>query len=298
MTICSENGRLQLKQLSSFIARLNAIHQHHVGYCGEQEEEIYSTLQEEFGESGELNRWFTVMYHQDEMVGALGFNVDDEERAAELWGPFIDAEGAEWDRMAEQLWTAGIKKIKDSVDRYFGFYNIHNQSAIKFLEAKGGVRSGDHAILRMRNADFIPDGSLSLQNMTPAYTEEFKKLHAASFPNTYYSAEHIMQQLDENHRLFILTEQGRFTGYVYVEGDPEFKEGSIEYLAVSDQFQRKGYGRTLLGQALHYLFHNIQLEEISVCVELGNEGAIQLYRSTGFDTVHKLTALRVKSSGV
>lgn len=294
MILNSEKGGIQLKPLSSFIARLNGIPRHHVGYCGEQEEEIYSTLQEEFDAPGERNNWFTVMYDQDEMVGALGFNVDEEGHSAELWGPFIDAEGAEWERMAEQLWAAGSKKLEGRVNRYYGFYNWHNQSAAKFLEAKGGMKSGDHIILRIRNDDFIRDGSISLQNITPQYAEEFKKLHAASFPNTYYSGEHIMQQLDEDHRLFIVTEHDRLAGYVYVEGDPEFKEGSIEYIAVSENFRRRGYGRVLLGQALFYLLHNVRLEEISLCVELGNGGAIELYRSVGFKTVHKLVAYALK----
>ena len=41
----------------------------------------------------------------------------------------------------------------------------------------------------------------------------------------------------------------------------------------------------LLDQALHYLFQVLQLEEISLCVDQDNAGALQLYHRAGFETV-------------
>lgn len=286
-----EQANMKLRELSSFLARLNGIRHHHVGYCGEQEGEIYSTLQTEFTENGELSsQKFTVIYDQDQIVGALGFDVDEEERSAELWGPFIDAEGEQWNRLAEQLWDAGTSKLEGCVNRYYGFYNVDHQSAVRFMEDKGGRKSGEHHVLRLRKSALLTDGLSGLQDFTPEYADEFVKLHGTNFPNTYLSAQDIMQQLDADHRLFMLTEQGQLVGYVYVEGEPEFKEGSIEYIAVSENFRGKGYGRALLDQALHYLFHIVQLEDISLCVDQRNEGAIQLYQRAGFDAVHKLAA--------
>ncbi|OME95128.1 MULTISPECIES: GNAT family N-acetyltransferase [Paenibacillus] len=286
-----EQADMKLRELSSFLARLNGIRHHHVGYCGEQEGEIYSTLQTEFTENGELSsQKFTVIYDQDQIVGALGFDVDEEERSAELWGPFIDAEGEQWNRLAEQLWDAGTSKLEGCVNRYYGFYNVDHQSAVRFMEDKGGRKSGEHHVLRLRKSALLTDGLSGLQDFTPEYTDEFAKLHGTNFPNTYLSAQDIMQQLDDDHRLFMFTEQGELAGYVYVEGEPEFKEGSIEYIAVSENFRGKGYGRALLDQALHYLFHIVQLEDISLCVDQRNEGAIQLYQRAGFDAIHKLAA--------
>jgi ribosomal protein S18 acetylase RimI-like enzyme len=282
---------MKLRELSSFLARLNGIRHHHVGYCGEQEGEIYSTLQAEFTENGELSsQKFTVIYDQDQIVGALGFDVDEEERSAELWGPFINAEGEQWNRLAEQLWDEGTSKLEGCVNRYYGFYNADHQSAARFMEDKGGRKSGEHHVLRIRKSALLTDGLSGLQDFTSEYADEFTMLHGTNFPNTYLSAQDIMQQLDEDHRLFMLTEQGQLVGYVYVEGEPEFKEGSIEYIAVSENFRGKGYGRALLDQALHYLFHIVQLEDISLCVDQRNEGAIQLYQRAGFDVVHKLAA--------
>ncbi|KKO55313.1 GNAT family N-acetyltransferase [Paenibacillus sp. DMB20] len=285
-----DQKQFQPEALSSFLARLNRMDSHHVGYCGEQVEEIYSTLQEEFVESGNLNRWFTIMTDQSEIVGVLGFNVDEENRSAELWGPFIDAEGETWASIAEQLWTAGVAKLEGSVDRYYGFYNMENHSAARFMEAKGGKTTGEHIVLRAEEPAFRDHNFPSLQDMDPAYEEQFMELHETTFPNTYYNAKRILQQVNNHRRLFILTDQSQLVGYVYVEGNSEFKEGSIEYIAVSKNFRRKGFGRTLLGQALNYLFHEVELDEISLCVDYGNQSAIQLYHSAGFKTVHRLRA--------
>ena len=52
-----------------------------------------------------------MIYDQDQMVGALGFDVDEEEGTAEIWGPFIDAEGELWHRLAKELWVDGTMKL-------------------------------------------------------------------------------------------------------------------------------------------------------------------------------------------
>ena len=282
---------LKLKELASFLTQLNGNRRHHVGYCGEQEEEVYSTLQEDFMENGRLSsQRFTLIYDQDQIVGALGFDVDEEEKSAEIWGPFIDREGEQWYQLAEQLWVEGTSKLGGSVTRYFGFYNVAHASAARFMEDKGGIKSGEHHVLSMQKHTLLTDAASGLQDFMPEYTDEFAELHGKAFPNTYLSSERMLQQLDENHRLLILTEQGQLVGYVYVVGEPEFQEGNIEYIAVSENFRRKGYGQILLDQALHYLFQDLQLEEISLCVDQDNAGAIQLYHRAGFDTVHKLAA--------
>ncbi|MBY0161349.1 GNAT family N-acetyltransferase [Cytobacillus firmus] len=286
-----DTDQTKLRELSSFLARMNGDRHHHVGYCGEQEGEIYSTLLENFSENGRLSsQRFTVIYDQDQMVGALGFDVDEEEGTAEIWGPFIDGQGELWHRLAKELWVEGTTKLNGSVSRYFGFYNAAHLSAARFMEDKGGRKTGVHHVLRFQKSTLLTNAAPGLQDITPEYWDEFADLHGKAFPNTYLSSESILRKLDEDHRLFILTEDGRFAGYVYVEGDPEFQEGSIEYIAVSEHFRRKGYGRILLDQALHYLFQVLQLEEISLCVDQDNAGALQLYHRAGFETVHKLAA--------
>ena len=43
-----DRDQTKLRELSSFLARMNGDRHHHVGYCGEQEGEVYSTSLEDF----------------------------------------------------------------------------------------------------------------------------------------------------------------------------------------------------------------------------------------------------------
>ena len=38
-----DRDQTKLRELSSFLARMNGDRHHHVGYCGEQEGEVYSS---------------------------------------------------------------------------------------------------------------------------------------------------------------------------------------------------------------------------------------------------------------
>ncbi|GAB6931232.1 GNAT family N-acetyltransferase [Paenibacillus sp. JCM 10914] len=279
-----------IEPLSLFIARLNRKDRHHVGYCGEDPEEIHSTLREDFADAGEMDRWFTLlMDDKGDIRAALGFNVDPDSRTAEIWGPFIEAED-EWSAIAEQLWATGMTKLEGQVDRMFGFYNEANQFAKRFILKKGGRRTGEHIVLRAEPSSSPSETSPHVVEFTPNYTEDFQELHDNAFPDTYYDAERILKMLDQDRRLFVIVDQGQLAGYVYVEGDSDIQDGSIEYIAVSERYRRLGYGQSLLEKALQFLFREVKATEISLCVEYSNHAAIGLYNATGFRTVHKLSS--------
>ncbi|OOC62029.1 GNAT family N-acetyltransferase [Paenibacillus ihbetae] len=293
------------KQLSEFLARMNRLKQHHVGYCGEQEEEIYGALMEDFAEGGGRGQRFTVYASEGRIIGALGFQVDEEDRSAEVWGPFIDAGQAEWAPLANQLWREGLSRLDVAVDTLYGFYNMENVNCTNFMAEIGAERSGLHTILKSRGkagVNWTSDSPLvdstGVEDITPELEAEFLKLHAMSFPGTYYGGKEILNRLNGDRRLFTAVEHGELAGYVYVEAEPEFREGSIEYIAVSSDFQRRGYGKKLLARALRYLFGNVGTEEISLCVSRDNIGAIRLYESMGFDTEHQLAAFVLKVEGI
>jgi len=110
-------GKMEnIREIASFISMLNQQARHHVGYCGEQAEEIEETLVNEFSELA-LNDSVFVAYHNNKMLGVIGFDVDVEKRQAEVWGPFIKNE-PDWLAIAIPLWNTGVKTIKDHVDTY------------------------------------------------------------------------------------------------------------------------------------------------------------------------------------
>ncbi|MFY0762396.1 GNAT family N-acetyltransferase [Metabacillus dongyingensis] len=58
---------------------------------------------------------------------------------------------------------------------------------------------------------------------------------------------------------------------ITIEGNPEIKEGNIEYKAVSSAQRKKVIGTRLIKSALHFLFAELGIEEITICVEAKNE---------------------------
>lgn len=66
-----------LHQLAAFLETMNSIDASHIGYCGEEEEEIFDTLSHDFSDI-DIEKSFVVAYEEDHLVGALGFDIDAE----------------------------------------------------------------------------------------------------------------------------------------------------------------------------------------------------------------------------
>lgn len=270
---------IDVSALAAFIAKLNTDKQHHVGYCGEKASEIADTLTTNF--DYDLDRSFTVAYEDGKMIGALGFDVDAEEAGAEIWGPFINRQ-EDWLQIAEGLWDASMSKLDGSVRTFYGFYHEENQNAHQWIKNLNAEQKGTHAILKAERSSFIYKPNHRLQEITADYYADFISLHDAVFPDTYYNGKAVIRRLGDEHKLFIIIEAKRMLGYVYVEGSSKFKEGNVEYIAVSQDARKKGIGTELLHGALHYFFHKLHIDETSICVHIDNEKAIKLYRKAGF----------------
>lgn len=282
----------RVKELAAFIARLNREKQHHVGFCGDQEDEITATLSEEFSDL-ELDTSFVVAYEHERIIGALGFDVDLERGVAEIWGPFIDEE-ARWNDIAHELWRAGVNQLGGKASTLYCFYNEENEQALRFMADLEAEFLHKHLVLKCSRSSFAYAPVHSLHEITPEYDEAFMALHDASFPNTYYSGEDIMNRLQDDHRIFIAVDhQQSLLGYVYVEADCDAQEGNIEFIAVSPQAQGQGLGTSLMQEALRFLLLDRKIDEISLCVQEENGKAISLYQKAGFQQKHRLLLYKI-----
>ncbi|EPY07356.1 GCN5-like N-acetyltransferase [Paenibacillus alvei TS-15] len=282
----------RVKELAAFIARLNREKQHHVGFCGDQEDEITATLSEEFSDL-ELHTSFVVAYEHERIFGALGFDIDLERGVAEVWGPFID-EDSKWDEIAHQLWEAGMKQLGGKVPIFYCFYNEENKRALQFATDVQAEFLHKHLVLKCSRSAFSYAPAHTLREITPEYVNAFITLHDATFPNTYYSGEEIISRLQDDHRIFVAVDhQQRLLGYVYVEADCDTQEGNIEFIAVSPQAQGQGLGTSLMQEALRFLLIEKAIDEISLCVQEENEKAISLYKKAGFQQKHRLLFYKI-----
>jgi len=288
-------GKMEnIREVASFISALNQQAGHHVGYCGEQAEEIEETLMNEFSELA-LNDSVFVAYHNNEISGVIGFDVDVEKRQADVWGPFIKNE-QDWLTIAIPLWNTGVKMIKDHVDTLFGFYNVKHGNAKQLMEKVNGINKGNHIVLcahrsdstsRLMNNDYF--------DLIPELYSSFITLHDAAFPNTYYSGQEIIDRLDSDNRVLVaVTSDRKLQGYCYVISEPEFHEGTIEFIAVSPAYRKQGIGADLIKSALDYLFMEKQIEETTLCVAANNVQAVNVYLKAGFVLKHELASYRIE----
>ncbi|WZX99972.1 GNAT family N-acetyltransferase [Bacillus sp. FSL W7-1360] len=278
--------QVNFKELARFLATMNQLPEHHVGYCGSKAEEILSTLKEDFSPTD-----FVVQYEQGEIIGALGFEVDTERKELELWGPFVRA--SNWEEIADQLWHQRVSSLSGT-ETYtcHSFYNEQNTHAIAWMKQKQATFTGRECILQV-TSNSCERERMGVEPLQRDDEATFIALHDELFPNTYYSGREIVERLNKERVAYVVKEANEIIGYVYVEGQKAFKEGSIEFVGVKANARKKGYGKILLSQAVHFLFEAIGVEDITLCVDEDHQAAIHLYKSMGFTEKHMLEAYRL-----
>ncbi len=265
------------KELSLFLADMNRKKESHIGYCGEQPDEILQTLQEDFVDENEDVPFFIARDHTDAIVAAIGLDIDAS--YAEVWGPFNQT--ASMDIQAA-LWNA-LTKANPSVDTYSFFINQENVRQQVFVEKLGAKKKGEHLKLLINKHDF---DQVQVIKSTPFEQEDFnafEPLHNETFPNTYYDAQTIVERLsDENILKVLKNELSELQGYAYFEVDPDMAEASLEYIGISKAFQNKCLGTMLLKEAVSKMFTFPNIKEIALVVENINSPANHMYVKAGF----------------
>lgn len=277
MTYLYEHPR-DLDELASFLEQLNKTAAHHIGYCGEEKQEIYDTLKELNAQST-----FICAYEGSQLIGAIGLDIYDSLEEAEVWGPFINREDRSWEQIAETL----FEKLT-SIPKLQFFINIKNIRAVQWLKTKQAISKGNYAILKSARDQVTLESADPVVSFASADTVSFSTLHNSTFPNTYYSAADIIKNINSQCQLLMIKDSISLIGYVYLEADPMHSEGSIEYIAISPDYQKQGYGTILIVAALQRLFSFPSINEITLCVNEDNPAAIRLYRAAGFQLEHVL----------
>ncbi|MDV2582386.1 GNAT family N-acetyltransferase [Alkalibacillus haloalkaliphilus] len=273
----------ELGKVSSFIAELNQHEESHIGFCGKEQDEIADCMKNDMDDINYTDS-FIVAYEGNELVGVLGFDADFENSNAEIWGPFIVPR--KWD-IVYDMWNEMTGLLTSEIDSLEMFPNLKNERACQFAKAVSFEKHSDESILTFRNdrhelkSDFI-------EEMTPTYYDDMKQLHDEAFPGAYYSGQQIIKRLDEDNKVFIKTNDGVLIGYIYVEVEPKFGDGSIEFFAVKESEKGRGVGKELLTGALKWLFTYETIQSITLCVNSTNASAINLYKKAGFQHQHDL----------
>ncbi|WP_019152617.1 GNAT family N-acetyltransferase [Robertmurraya massiliosenegalensis] len=282
---------IDLDEVSTFIEKMNTEPMNHVGYCGTDKDEIKHALLTDFSDLS-LEYSLIGAFLHDQLVGAIGLDIDKESIEAEVWGPFIS--NPEWDEMADLLWETLIRELPVALKTVYGFYNVKNTNGIKFIEKLGAIKSGEHSVLQISEHNIISrkGSTVNIREYEEKDFIPFQCLHHEAFPNTYLSADEMSNKHGSEQKLLIAENHQQFCGYVFCEANPSFSEGNIEFIAVSPSFRKQGIGNALMKKALDFLFSFKEIEVISLTVNVENQAALNVYLRSGFKEQQRLFAYR------
>jgi ribosomal protein S18 acetylase RimI-like enzyme len=304
------SGPASLDELARFIAELNRAEEHHIGYLGTDAREIATALQEADVPPHEA---FIVAREGDVIVGAFGFEADTELGRAWLYGPFV--RHPDWAGIADRLWAEVQPLIPAAAHERELFCEVENVNCCAFAIRHRFPPRSEDAILQFDRRSLaqlsivsaseklvekgILEGrppqtppSQTVFELSPADQAAFEQLHDRLFPDTYYAGRQIIGRLDQRRKVFVALEDTALQGYVYVEAQPEFGEGNIEFIGVAEGARSRGIGRKLLAAALGWMFAFEGIESIFLSVNATNTAALALYRSAGFQLLHTMRSFR------
>ncbi|WP_456278702.1 GNAT family N-acetyltransferase [Bacillus sp. AK128] len=273
-----------LELVAKFISELNNCETSHIGYCGKVSNEIAYALVNDLTDIPFTDSFFAA-YDDNQLVGILGFDASLEDHIAEVWGPFLKEDYLD---SATLLWNEMNKTIRPDIHTLHMFPNKKNSPAIKLAKSLNFTEHSEQTILSSFRGDFSKLEHSESVELTQNYFAEMIQLHDHAFPGTYYSGEQIVGRLNNERKVFVLTSGEGLLGYIYVEAEPEFGEGSIEFFAVKESEQGKGLGGHLLKIGLNWLFTFKMIDNITLCVNSTNKQAVSLYKKVGFKVIHEL----------
>lgn len=274
-----------IKKISRFIAELNIKEENHIAYCGTDREEIENSLIEDITDVT-FDESFIIATEEDEIVGLIGFDADIERNNVEIWGPFIKIDRG---NILADMWDKMMKLLPKEIETINMFINNKNENCLELARDLDFSKKSEESILEIERSTIDNLDEIHLMELDIKDYESMEELHDKSFPNTYYSGEEIISRLNNNRKVFVCKEADELAGYIYVEAEPEFGEGNIEFFAVNELQRSKGIGKKLLIMGLKWLFLFDSISSIKLCVNLKNEKAINLYKKVGFKQKHQLS---------
>jgi GNAT superfamily N-acetyltransferase len=278
--------RAEFPSIASLIAQQNKMPELQCIHSGEDYESILQTMFK-WAEVSEI--CFAIALQDSQLVGVMGCEFDEDLGRAWLWGPFVLT--ANWNELAAALWAQLLAILPSAIRRLDFFLNNANQRAYNCYLGLGFHKP------KVSHVYVAPSPPTPLlvpepcDPLGPALAASFANLHNAIFPNTYYTGQDILDQLDGDHKVFVSAADGEVLGYIYAIID-ESSEGYVEFLGVRSDLRGQGLGKHLLLTALDWLFWSKNVSEVGLTVADDQANARSLYERVGFRT--KYTGLSAR----
>ncbi|WP_096440158.1 GNAT family N-acetyltransferase [Alteribacter populi] len=285
-----------LPALAEFIASLNIDAKHYIGYSSIESQGILHQFYHEFDE-WPPERSFIIGLEDGKIIAALGCDCDLKESKGYLWGPFIinniDNESAV--TLANNLWKRLLNIVPASLLYFNLFYHNQHWLANRFADEHNFGVKETHHIFEAGKEKAARQKHSAVGTVSDEYDKVVSDLHDRIFPGTYYSGKVLVERAhDPLHNLWMIKDQDIVAGYLYAEVDGDESEGSIEFLAVDEAYQGRGFGRKLLEHALDVLFDSSKIKRIRLTVQDNKMIPLGLYERAGFELKSVMDSRKMK----
>ena len=290
-------GTEHFEELVSFVVRLNSDDTHHIGFFGEGEADVRSSLAECLIPPAE---GFQLACDGDQLVGVFGVDADLDIGRAWLFGPLIEHE--DWRSLADELYAASKKVIPDGVSEQDLFCDVKNVNVADFAERYGFPLRSENAVLTLERADYkkpaSSEGAFAIVDYAPAFFDQFEQCHNLLFPSTYFTARQMVEKLDATRRLFLGLENRVLKGYHFCKVETDARLGYVDFIGADASVRGRGLGTSLLAAGIDWMLSFPEPDKISLTVNADNPPALKLYGNFGFVTERVMRGYRKKGINV
>jgi ribosomal protein S18 acetylase RimI-like enzyme len=215
-----------------------------------------------------------------EIIGFMGCEFDEGVGRGWTRGPFLTR--GLWESLPASLFQRLLAALPAGIRRLDSFLNEKHRQGNRFY-IENGFKHKTLVHVYQADASNWSDGGLEYcPEIDETHALDFITLHDAIFPNTFINGQGILEQLDDDHKLFIHTSGTDLVGYIYLSVDKYGGEGYIEFIAVQPELRGKGIGYTLLQCALNWCFSKRELSHVGLTVSEELTNAQSLYEKVGF----------------
>lgn len=269
----------ELETLAKYIEQLNKQPSHHIGYMGEDLDDIFHSLNELLVDE-ESSAY--IVKNNGKILGFIGVDGDYQRGVGEIWGPFVEKG---YEHVGEEL-LSYLEGADSNLRELHLFCEEENQYVHSLASSFNFLCHSSQAFLEVEKGKIPYRCKVSL--LQSGYYNDFVSLHNSLFPNTYYDGDEIINRMKTEGNVYAIIEDDMLIGYTYAEYKQDHYHGSLEFIGVHDQFQGKGIGSSLIKMALSHMFQSTDIQVVKLCVNETNQKALSLYEKCGFETVKKL----------
>lgn len=261
----------------AFIANLNGNAGDHIGYFDTAAADIARSLREL---ALPVEEGFRLAVQDGQIVGVLGIEADAEIGRAWIYGPLV--RHPHWHDVTDRLYAAALPSIPPGISQQQIFCDGRNHNCRAFAARHGFTLISESANMALTRADLERLPHASAAAMDERFHDQFRDLHPRLMPNTYFTAQQILDRLGADAHLLIATQAETLLGYVFSQAGPGVSEGYIDFVAVAELARGRGIGAGLVAAAARDAFLWPAINLVRLTVNTANLPAVRLYERLGF----------------